>query len=599
MNKYYKKKILSYYLIGLVVPVLLFFFKLQVIDYQKYKRLSGKNSIRSVEIKAPRGIIYDRNNIPLVDNLPTYSLKVIPVDVIDRKTKSISDNFNIELLESIIDFDKEAFISKVMDKNQSLEKFIPVTIKRFIKFEERIMIEERIEDFPGILFSTIPARKYVSRVNLSHALGYLGLVDKEKKTHLNHVDSLFKYSLGDVYGRSGIEKAYEYSLRGKNGIEYRLVDNRGVDQGQVIQKDNLDVFNGPPLFTTIDLEIQSIVEKSLSNNSGAIICMDPSNGEILAFASSPDYDLKSFIGPVPKKQWDEWNTDSKTPLLNRVISGEYPPGSVFKLVTAALLLKKNQQNNIYECSGEHEVGVSEFKKCWNPSGHGKINLAEALKFSCNVYFYKAIENITFEDLALTAQEFNFGNRVGINIPSERKGLIPTPNYMRKKYEFRDENGLWITDWARRGTKANMGIGQGDVLATPLQVINLINIIANKGYSYTPHLVIGEKNIIKKNIDLGSNIWKFLNKAMWDVVNSKDGTGKSAKIYDKNVNIRGKTGTAQNPHGEDHSWFAGYMTARNLNKISVVVMIEHGGRGSGVASLTAKDIFSYFSSINRD
>ena len=233
MNKYYKKKILSYYLIGLVVPVLLFFFKLQVIDYQKYKRLSGKNSIRSVEIKAPRGIIYDRNNIPLVDNLPTYSLKVIPVDVIDRKTKSISHNFNIELLESIIDFDKEAFISKVMDKNQSLEKFIPVTIKRFIKFEERIMIEERIEDFPGILFSTIPARKYVSRVNLSHALGYLGLVDKEKKTHLNHVDSLFKYSLGDVYGRSGIEKAYEYSLRGKNGIEYRLVDNRGVDQGPV------------------------------------------------------------------------------------------------------------------------------------------------------------------------------------------------------------------------------------------------------------------------------------------------------------------------------------------------------------------------------
>ena len=136
------------------------------------------------------------------------------------------------------------------------------------------------------------------------------MVDKEKKIHLNHEDSLFKYSLGDVYGRSGIEKAYEYSLRGKNGIEYRLVDNRGVDQGEVVQKDKLDVLNGPLLVTTIDLEIQSIAEKSLSNNSGAIICMDPSNGEILAFISSPDYDLKSFIGPVPKKQWDEWNNDS-------------------------------------------------------------------------------------------------------------------------------------------------------------------------------------------------------------------------------------------------------------------------------------------------
>ena len=184
MNRYYKKKILSYYLIGLTIPVLLFFFKLQIIDYQKYKKLSGNNSIRSVEIKAPRGIIYDRNYIPLVDNLPTYSLKVIPVDVIDRKTNNLLEDFDINLLESILGVDKESFISKVQKKNKKLEKFSPVTIKRFIEFEKKIMIEERIEDFPGILFSTIPARKYVSRVNLSHALGYLGLVDKEKKNSI-------------------------------------------------------------------------------------------------------------------------------------------------------------------------------------------------------------------------------------------------------------------------------------------------------------------------------------------------------------------------------------------------------------------------------
>ena len=171
--------------------------------------------------------------------------------------------------------------------------------------------------------------------------------------------------------------------------------------------------------------------------------------------------------------------------------------------------------------------------------------------------------------------------------------------MKKKYEFRDKNGVWITDWARRGTKANMGIGQGDVLATPLQVINLINIIANRGYSYTPHLIINKKNIEEKVVDLDLSIWKYLNTAMWDVVNSKNGTGWNAKIYDSNVNVRGKTGTAQNPHGEDHSWFSGYITAKNLNKMSVVVMVEHGGRGSGLASLIAKDIFSYFSSINKD
>ena len=599
MNRYYKKKILSYYLIGLIIPILCFFFKLQVIEHQKYKKLSGKNSIRSIEIKAPRGIIYDRNNIPLVDNFPTYTLKVIPIDIIDKKSKNLLNNFNIDLLESIIGIDKESFIEKVMKKNKKLEKFSPVTIKKFIKFEDKIVIEERIEDFPGILFSTIPARKYVSRVNLSHALGYLGLLDKEKKIEFNHKDSLYRYSTGDVYGRSGIEKTYEYKLRGKNGIEYRLVDSRGIDRGEVDQKDIINVINGPPLITTIDLEIQSIAEKSLAGKSGAIICMNPSNGEILALISSPDYDLKPFIGPVPQEQWNEWNNDSRTPLLNRVISGEYPPGSVFKLVTAALLLRENKQRIEYECNGEHQVGVSQFKRCWNSLGHGKINLADALKFSCNIYFYKAVENITLEDLASISMEFNFGSKVGIDLVSEKSGLIPTPQYMKKKYEFRDKNGVWQTNWARKGTKANIGIGQGDVLSTPLQVINLINIIANKGYSYTPHLIIDKKNIQKKTINLNSSTWEFLNKAMWNVVNGKGGTGKNAKIVDSGIDIRGKTGTAQNPHGEDHSWFSGYITARNLNKMSIVVMVEHGGRGSGPASFIAKDIFSYFSSINKD
>ena len=590
---------LSYYLIGLVIPILLFFFKLQVIDYQKYEKLSGKNSIRSVEIKAPRGIIYDRNHIPLVDNLPTYALKVIPIDVIDRKSKSLLNSFDIDLLESIIGISKEAFIQKVIAKNKKLEKFSPVTIKRFIKFEDKIVIEERIEDFPGILFSTIPARKYVSRVNLSHALGYLGLLDKERKIEFNHEDSLYRYSTGDVYGRSGIEKTYEYKLRGKNGIEYRLVDNRGVDQGEVDRKDRKSVVNGPSLITSIDLEIQSIAEKSLAGKSGAIICMNPSNGEILAFVSSPDYDLKPFVGPVPQEQWDEWNRDPKTPLLNRVISGEYPPGSVFKLVTAALLLRENKEKIKYKCSGEHQVGVSQFKKCWNLSGHGEIDLADALKFSCNIYFYKAVENITLEDLAAISMEFNFGNKVGIDLASEKNGLIPTPKYMKKKYEYRDEYGVWQTDWARKGTKANMGIGQGDVLATPLQVINLINIIANKGYSYTPHLIIGKKDVDKETVNLSSSTWEFINRAMWNVVNGEGGTGGNARILDSKTEVRGKTGTAQNPHGEDHSWFSGYITAENSSKMSIVAMVEHGGRGSGPASLIAKDIFSYFSSINKD
>ena len=508
------------------------------------------------------------------------------------------------LLSKIIGIDSLSFLEKVIKNNIGLNKFRPITIQKYIDFEKKIALEERIEEFPGIIFSTIPARKYVSRVSLSHVLGYLRIVDKDRQSSLNHKDSLYRYSIGDVYGFSGIEKVYESNLRGKNGVEYRLVDNRGVDQGEFDQRDRIEVINGPSIRTTINLELQSIAEKSLSGKSGSIICMDPKNGEILAFASSPDYDLKPFIGPVDQNQWDNWNNDKKTPLLNRIISGEYPPGSVFKLVTAALLLKEKKEKIQYHCSGEHELsvteeGVSEFKKCWNPLGHGEIDLAEALEVSCNVYFYKAIKDITFEDLDLMSREFNFGNKIGIDLIGEKKGIIPNPKYMRKKYEYRDINGKRVVDWARHGTKANMGIGQGDVLATPLQVVNLINIIANKGLSYKPHLVTNSNNNIATKVDLDISIWKFLNMAMWNAVNAKNGTGRNARIDDSSAYIRGKTGTAQNPHGEDHSWFAGYIVAKNLNKLSIVVMIENGGRGSGVSSEIAKNMFSYFSSTNKE
>ena len=575
---------------GLLIFPLTTFFKLQVLDYNKYKKLAGDNSLRSIEIKAPRGIIYDRNMIPVVDNEPTYYLKIVPVDIIDKNTGNIYDNFNFQLLDSILGLGKESIISKVERYNKRLERFRPFTIKKFVDFKKKSMIEEHILDLPGIVFSEIPARAYVSNVNLSHVLGYLRLVDRERKLELNHPDSLYKYSLGDVYGFSGLEKSYEHLLRGKNGAEYRLVDNRGVDHGKFNQKDGVDVLNGPDFVTSIDLELQSISESLLNNKSGSIICMNPTNGEILAFASSPNYDLKSFIGPVPQKKWNEWNENLKTPLLNRVISGTYPPGSVFKLVTSALLLDKKVEDTKYDCDGGYKLG-SRIIKCWNPLGHGMLDLKNAIKHSCNVYFYKSIENIAYNDLIDMAFKFNFGNLIGIDLPSEKAGIIPTVNYMRNKYEYRDEKGKRVVDWARGGTKAIMSIGQGEVLTTPLQIINMINLIANNGYSFTPHL-IKDGVSSKKDINLSQSIWAYLNHSMWKVINEKTGTGRNA--YVDNAVVRGKTGTAENPHGDAHSWFSGYIINENLQKMSVVIMIENGGRGSGVASNIARELFYYFS-----
>ena len=594
MNTYIKKRILTGWLIFLLAFPIFTFFKLQVLDYNKYKKLAGDNSLRSIEIKAPRGIIYDRNQIPIVDNLPTYYLKIVPIDIIDKNTGKIHENFNFKLLDDVIGLDKESILSKVDRYNKCLEKIRPFTIKKFIDFKKKSIIEEHILELPGIVFSEIPARAYVSKANLSHTLGYLRLVDRNRRKRLNHPDSLYKYSLGDVYGFSGLEKSYEHLLRGRNGVEYRLVDNRGVDHGKFSQRDGIDVVNGPSLITSIDIDLQLIAEALLENKSGSIICMDPTNGEIIAFSSSPDYDLKPFVGPVPQKKWDEWNNNSNTPLLNRVISGTYPPGSVFKLVTSALLLNKEMENNQYQCDGDYELG-SRIIKCWNPLGHGLLNLKNAIKHSCNVYFYKAIKSIPYNDLIEMAFKLNFGDLIGIDLPNEKPGLIPTIDYMKKKYEYRDENGELKIMWARGGAKTLISIGQGEVLVTPLQIINMINLIANSGHSFTPHL-IKDKISPKKDLNLPESLWSYLNHSMWKAINESSGTGKNA--YVENAVVRGKTGTAQNPHGEAHSWFSGYIISQNLKKMSVVIMIENGGRGSGIASNIAKKLFHHFSNSNK-
>ena len=592
MNSYLRKKTFFYSAIIIFSLIFLRFFELQILDYDKYKILAGNNSLRSIEIKAPRGIIYDRNGIPLVDNIYNYNLEIMPIDIIDKKTKQIYEKFNFSLLYSVLGIEKKKILSKLNKHKGGIKKFHPFILKKFVSFDDMVMLEEHMLDFPGIIFSEVPARKHVSDVNLSHVLGYVRLVDSERILKLNHPNANYRYSYGDVYGYSGLEKKYESILRGENGAQYRLIDYRGVDQGVFNEKDGKDVINGPPLITSIDVNFQSIAENFLKTSVGSIICMDPSNGEILAFASSPNFDLKPFNeGPIPQGIWDEWNNDPNDPMLNRPISGQYPPGSVFKLITAALILKSSKENIKYKCDGHYTFSKDVVKKCWNLNGHGQLDLKGALINSCNVYFYRAVETLSFNQLIQISKDFNFGKVVGIDLPNEKKGLIPNRKYMNEKYRYRNKNGELITNWAVGGAKANMGIGQGEVLATPLQVINSVNYIVNKGFAYTPHLV-KDKKVEKKTIELDSYVWTFLDNAIYNAV--KHGTGKKANILDKDAIIRGKTGTAQNPQGEDHSWFTGYVTSKKtLNKMSIVVLIEHGGSGAGVASEIAQDFFQYF------
>ena len=564
----YKDKQFQLILLGLLLIIITRFFYLQVYKHQKYEDQAGANSIRKISLHAPRGIIFDRFGIPLVDNLQIYDLAIIPFDVTEK--------FNYNIISEELALPTEDIISIITKKKKSFYRFRPQTIKRHINFKTRSRLEENKLDLPGMLFEEFPARIYTNDAHLTHVLGYLRTITNQAKKGQDN-----DYKLGDVYGFSGVEKVYESSLRGKDGMEYHLVDIYGIDHGIVMDTHPIPSIPGEHLNLTIDSKLQFFIEQLFKGKQGAVICMHPYSGQILALLSAPDYDLNSFVGPVPRDIWDSWNQDDGHPLLNRVIQGLYPPGSTMKLIAAALTLeqKKVSEKWIVNCSGSYTLGDRTFN-CWNNVGHGNIDLQQAIIQSCNVYFYQLIQKLSIDDWKEMAENFGYGAISGIDLYGEKEGNIPGTKYMNDKY------GKY--GWAT-GNLLTFVIGQGDILVTPIQVIQMMNLIASRGNTHSPILHINNSSD-EFNLSFQSSTWDFLQDAIWNVVNHKYGTGKLARI--EGVDIHGKTGTAQNPHGEDHSWFAGYMLIDNDPIISLTVLVEHGGKGSIEGAMIARKIFNF-------
>ncbi len=554
------------------------FYDLQVRQFDENFNRARANSIREISITAPRGIIYDRNGIPLVDNRPTFDLKVIPVDV--------TDTFDYSLLSKSINFTKEELQAKIAEAKRTIASFHPMLLKRHVDFETMSILEENRLKLPGLMFSRLPARIYPSEVRMTHALGYLRTVTENI---ISKSDKHLNYKLDDVYGASGLEKIYENSLRGKDGLEYHLVDSYGRDRGLTSYENNQSIIPGHELHLTIDARIQLLSENLLRGKKGGIICCDPISGEVLSFVSMPDYDLTSFVGPIPNELWNDWNANPEIPLMNRILNGTYPPGSSFKLLSSIYALETElvDKNWKVNCTGAYRFG-NRYYHCWNPAGHGAVNLKEAIKYSCNIYFYQLIQQISFENWSSTIKQFGFGNRTNIDLPSEAKGIVPTKEYMDNKYTSRG--------WAF-GNLLSFVIGQGDVLVTPVQMVQMINLIATSGQTYSPHL---NRSCQKKPVALSykSSTWKYIKEAMYDVVNGENGTGKNARITENGIAF-GKTGTAQNPHGEDHSWFTGYVKAYNGKMMSLAILVENGGKGSKTAAPIAKELFQLFADIQKN
>jgi len=546
---------------------------LQIVEGEKFLRLSQTAHLRLIPLANPRGLIVDRNERVIADNTASFSIGVIP-ESLENPEKTL---LKLKSIFPDIDLRKaELKVKKV--KNP----FRPVVLKEGIDISKVTYIEERGEEFPSVVILSQPVRSYPYGKLLSHIVGYLGEVNKNELKNL----SFLGVEAGDLVGKMGIEEVYNSYLQGEKGGRQVEVDVYGRVLKTIFQKDPLP---GDTVYLTIDVNIQKIAREEMGDRKGVVIIANPYTGEILSMLSLPSFDPNLFARGISNEKWLELSRNPENPLENRAVRGEYPPASTFKivLVTAALETGKATPFAKFYCPGYYKIGKRIFK-CWKKEGHGWLNLKDALIHSCDVYFYQLGLKLGVKNIIHYARLFGLGKPTGIDLGSEKRGFLPTPEWKEKLYKE-----VWYP-----GDTANLSIGQGYILVTPIQMLDLISAVANGGYLVRPHLV---KKIVDKNgntvfnftpekvkkIPISKSTLEFLHEALAGVV--KRGTGWRAA--NKVVKIAGKTGTAQLAGDKNpHNWFIGYAPADNP-KLSIVVLVENKEEEISIAPQIAGRILS--------
>ena len=575
-----KRRAVIYFIITVSVTVLGFrLFQMQIVNRQEYETKSSDNSVKSLELNPLRGLFYDRNMNLLVSNSPAYTLRITPADY---------DTSLNQLIETVIDAES-GFIKNFLYKNRVYSKYLPLRLKRGIDFKVVSWIEENSENLPGIDYVLEMYRNYPAGVNASHSFGYTKEITAEQLANNKEY-----YKQGDFVGYNGIEKNYEDILRGKKGYEYVLVDSRRRELGKFKGgTDDLLPINGQSVVLTFDTETQLAAEKEFKDKRGALVAMDPSTGEIIAFVSAPEYDLNKFSFITPKDFISALYNDPAKPLFNRATMSINSPGSTFKMLAAIAALDLGLITPSYtiNCTGGFTYG--RFFKCHG--SHGSVNVIRAIEKSCNTFFYKLIYKIGLDRWKEYALKFGFGKKTNVDISEEIPGLIPDENYYIKRYG---------DNWPK-SIMASLGIGQGEVSVTPLQLAQYTALIANNGNSVQPHFVRAylDPNTNKLiplefksiNTEINKSVFDIVKEGMFLVVNGK-GTATHIKIED--IEIAGKTGTAQNPHGKDHAWFVAFAPFDNP-KIAIAVLVENVGFGGTHAAPIAKRIIeTYLRGLNQ-
>jgi len=559
--------------------LILRFFQMQVVSGSVYKERSDQNSVRQIPILASRGLILDRKGQVLVENRPSYSLFLVPFDFRKNRTDAVT-------ISSLLGLSVEEMETRIEETGGG--PFTPVRIIRDMDFETLSKVEENRFDLPGVFYQVELVRTYPSGIRATHVLGYPGEISGSELESLKDRG----FSRGDIVGKSGLEKRYDAALRGERGYKYVEVDVQGREVGNFNgQRDILPV-PGKNLTTTLDAELQGQVEMLMDTWRGAAIVMDPRNGEILAMVSTPDYNLEPFAKGLTQNTWEQLTNDPDKPLLNRAIQAQLPPGSTYKLILTIAALEENvitPEEEIY-CGGHFWLGDRMFD-CWQPGGHGNVDLLNALKESCNVFFYNLGLKTGIDRWARYGRELGFGSATEIDLPDEKQGILPNRRYLDIKYSKQG--------WGK-GMVVNLSVGQGDLLVTPIQMVRLASAIAMEGHVATLHVVRsvqeplsgawGENAVRHHSLEaISPKTYGVLKEGMHRVVNASGGTGRAAQV--SQIAVCGKTGTAQNPQGEPHSWFLGFAPYKDP-MVALVVVVENGGSGGGLAASIAGHILRW-------
>ena len=561
---------------------------LQVIESEQYKLLSDKNRIQMRLLSPPRGRVLDRRGIELANNQQNYRVVLIA-----ERTEDVGKT--LDALAKIIQIDSYER-AKVLRAVKRRRSFVPVTVAENLSWEDFARVNVFAPDLAGIQPNIGESRAYPFGSTLAHVIGYVGAVSAKDLTG----DPLLELP-GFRVGKSGVERSRETLLRGKAGVS-RVEVNA---YGRVIRE--LNRREGQPggeIRLSVDAELQSYTMGLLAGESASAVVMDVHSGDILTLASTPGFDPQGFNIGLTQQAWADLTTDPRNPLLNKAIAGQYPPGSTFKMIVAMAALDAgmiSQDQKVF-CEGHVELGNQRFH-CWKRNGHGRVSMVKAIEQSCDIYFYEIAKRVGIDGITETARKFGLGSATGIEIPAESKGLMPT-----RAWKLARTGEAW-----QQGETLVAGIGQGFVLATPIQLAVMTARIANGGFAVKPRLILreGENPGVPaqklERLTVGRTSLELVVEGMRRVSNQPAGTAFRARVRDPEMALAGKTGTSQVRRisraereirvlrneelpweARDHALFVAFAPVK-APRYAISVVVEHGGSGSRAAAPLARDI----------